>query len=103
MASCVHEILSIVRRNVDCDAYIRVTDDFFRLLQTHLHDVLLNNFQTIPETKFPKLFNSVFDELLDDRFVRGDDASRESLIRAIDDFKTCEAFEGLDVNSQDSY
>ncbi len=76
MASCVHEILSVVRRNVDPDAYVRITDDFFRILQTHLHDVLLNNFQTIPETKFPKLFNCVFGELLGDRFVRGDDTKR---------------------------
>ena len=97
------EILSIVRRNVDFDSYVRITDDFYRVLQVHLHDVLMDNLQTLPQYKLPKLFDCVFEELLDDRFVRGDQTSRESLERAIRDFADCEAFEGLDMTSQDSY
>ncbi len=103
MAAGVHEILSIVRRNVYFDSYVRITDDFYRVLQAHLQEVLMDNLQTFPENKLSKLFDNAFEELLDDRFVRGDQTSRESLERAISDFADCEAFEGLDMTSQDSY
>ena len=104
MHSGIEDILAIIQRHTEFDAYNKIINDLHWVLQSHLCDVLMAKFShTIDlESKIPKLFDNCFDELLCDRLLKRDESSRDALEYAISDFVACEAFQGLEMTSQDS-